>query len=185
DLENASGTHLRDGLEHGIETGHGCDKLPTYITEHHGGGWKYQRAIPADLRPLLGRSVIVRYVRRCPRREAEAMAREWAVTDAKVLARCRQVPPEERAELASLGGLRGLMDNPDIPTSQFDPRYPKLTNPALFWRRLQAEAIFAVGEVDEGPKPAFSWDTLLAQWIRIKEPTVTRGHAATIRLLKE
>ena len=42
-----------------------------------------------------------------------------------------------------------------------------------------------MGEVDKEPELAVSWDALIAQWIRIKQPTVTRGHAATIRLLRE
>jgi integrase len=157
--------------------------MPSYITAHHGGGWKYQRAIPADLRPMYGRSVIVRYIRRCPRREAEAVAREWAVADAKVLAMCRRTPQDERAGLASFGGVRGLLDNSEIPSSQLDARYAKLPNKEVYWRRIHAEAIIAAG--DKGPKLACSWDDLLAQWTRIKEPAVTRGHAATIRLLRE
>jgi integrase len=157
--------------------------MPTYITAHHGGGWKYQRAIPANLRPALGKSVIVRYIRRCPRREAEAMAREWAVADAKVLARCSEISEEDRASLATLGGVGGLLDNPDIPTSQLDPRYAKLSKADLFWRRLQAEAIIGAG--DKGPNLAVSWDALFEQWRRIKQPTVTRGNEATICLFKE
>ena len=102
--------------------------MPQYITAHHGGGWKYQRAIPAALRPLFGKSVIVRYIKRCPRREAEAKAREWAVKDANALAKCWQVPEKERATLAAFGGLLALLNDPAIPTSQLDERYAKLPN---------------------------------------------------------
>ena len=158
--------------------------MVSYITPHHSGGWRYQHHIPKPLRSLLGgKTAIVRYLKRCPCREAEAKAREWAVKDAKVLAKCWQVPEEERAALAAFGGLLALLNNPAIPTSQLDERYAKLQNCELFWRRLQAEAI--VGEVDKEPELAVSWDALLAQWVRIKAPRHTRGHALTICLLKD
>jgi integrase len=155
--------------------------MASYITVHHGGGWKYQRAIPVALRSLFGgKAAIVRYIKRCPKRDAEAKAREWAVEDAKYVARGWQVPEKERAALGAFGGLPALLNSPDIPTSQLDDRYAQLQNKELFWRRLQAEAI--VGAVD---KDAVSWDALFNEWIRIKAPIRTRGHAATIALLKE
>lgn len=160
--------------------------MPNYITPHHAGGWRYQHHIPVALRPMLGgKTAIVRYIKRMPRREAEAIARSFAVKDAADVARCWQVPEKERAVLAAFGGLPALLNNDDIPTSVLDERYAKLPNREVFWRRLQAESILLKVDKEPSAKLAVSWDALLAQWIRIKAPTRIRGHEATIALLKE
>jgi integrase len=163
-----------------------CDKIPNYITPHHAGGWRYQHHIPVALRPLLGgKTAIVRYIKRMPRREAEAIARSFAVMDAADVARYWEVTKKERAALAAFGGLPALLNNDDIPTSVLDERYAKLPNRELFWRRLQAESILHAVDKEPSAELAVSWDALLAQWIRIKAPTRIRGHEATIALLKE
>jgi hypothetical protein len=78
-----------------------------------------------------------------------------------------------------VGGVRWCAGT--LGLTYLKPRYAKLPDPMLYWWRLLAQAI--VGEVDKKPNLAVSWDALLEQWKRIKQPTVI--HAATIRLLRE
>ena len=51
----------------------------SYITDHHGGGYQFQIAVPLDLRAFIGKNVIYHYIKRKPRREAEDEASKLAV----------------------------------------------------------------------------------------------------------
>jgi hypothetical protein len=50
----------------------------SYITDHHGGGYQFQIAVPLDLRAFIGKKVFYHYIKRKPRREAEDEARKLA-----------------------------------------------------------------------------------------------------------
>ena len=51
----------------------------SYITDHHGGGYQFQIAVPLDLRAFIGKNAIYHYIKRKPRREAEDEASKLAV----------------------------------------------------------------------------------------------------------
>jgi hypothetical protein len=143
----------------------------SYISPHHGGGWLYQHHVPVALRGVLWgtgtkKAAFRHYLKRMPRREAEAKARELAVRHSATIAACREVPEQERAAIAAAGGLNALISDPKIPTSQLDERY--VQKPDLFWRRLLAEAIQHQANKKEGNPSAdlvVSWEALLADWI--------------------
>jgi hypothetical protein len=79
--------------------------MASYISAHHGGGWRYTLHIPVALRPVFGgKRAFIRYIRRMPRRDAEAIARKFAAEDAAILAASREVTKEEdRPVLERLG----------------------------------------------------------------------------------
>jgi integrase len=162
--------------------------MPSYISEHHGGGWRYTFHIPVILRPLLGgKRAFTRYIRRMPRRDAEAIARKYALEDAAALAACREVPDKDRRALASFGGLSAIL-NADIPTEVSDPRHAQTQETQLYWRRLQAEAIGDAANKTLGKHSAelaLSWEGLFEEWKRIKEPKRPRQYMGTTRLLKD
>src|SRR5438132_1126448 len=107
--------------------------MPNYITAHHGGGWKYQHHIPVALRPMLGgKSAFVRYIKRMPRREAEAIARKYAWEDAAALSVCLELTEKNRAIVVAYGGLPAIL-NADIPTSPEDERFEKAQHTPLYW----------------------------------------------------
>src|SRR5262245_9230384 len=82
---------------------------PTYLSQHPRGGWRYQRFIPSDLRPLLGgRQMHVKYIRAMKRQDALKEARRLATQDDRSWDALRQLSPQERAQLAAHGGLDGL-----------------------------------------------------------------------------
>ena len=162
--------------------------MASYISAHHGGGWRYTFHIPVALRPMLGgKRAFIRYIRRMPRRDAEAIARKYALEDFAILAASREVPDKERQVLASLGGVSAIL-RADIPTSVSDPRHEKAQTTELYWRRIQAEGILHKANKKMGrhsAELALSWDVLFEEWKRIKEPKRTRQYGATIRLLKD
>jgi integrase len=154
--------------------------MPTYLYDHHGGGYRYVYHVPKTLQPMLGGITAFRhYIKKMPRREAEALARSYAVKDAALLDECRKKTEQQREGLAAAGGVLRLMKD-DIPTSVTDPRFKP-----EHWQRLQAEAIVQEAEAKTNPPSDVSWDRLLKEWVRIKEPSHPRHHATTIRLLKE
>jgi integrase len=159
--------------------------VASYISHHHRGGWRYVYHIPVALRPMFqGRTAFRRYMKRCPRRQAELQAMRWALEDAERLEACRRVPVEEREGFAALGGMEAILANPDIPTSQLDPRYDAMPDKDLYWKRMQAEAALKQTKTTSAPLDA-SWDALLARWLKQSGARQPRNHEHTIKLLKE
>jgi integrase len=159
--------------------------MASYISKHHGGGWRYTFHIPAALRPMLGgKRAFIRYIKRMPRREAEAIARKLAVDDAVAVAEYRKVSDKDRQVLARLGGLPAILSTEE-PKTQLE--FEKAQHTELYWRRLQAECILYNVEKKKGKSSlelAHSWDGLFEEWKRIQEPKRTRNYAGTIRTLK-
>src|SRR5437588_12698453 len=113
--------------------------MASYISKHHGGGWRYTFHIPAALRPMLGgKRAFIRYIKRMPRRDAEAIARKHAVEDAVALAEYREVSDEDRQVLGRLGGLPAILSTEHRKTLE---ERMKVQHTELYWRRMQAEGI--------------------------------------------
>ena len=155
----------------------------SYITRHHSDGWLYQFHVPKALRELLWgagtkRAAYRRYIKAMPKREAEALAREWAVdvlqNQNTVVGYNKSAPPNDL-------GVWG--HKLKIGMGHEAQRTP------ICWRSLQAEAISHHTKLElekqKAMPPPLSWDALFNEWVRIREAKVTRGHVATIRLLKE
>jgi hypothetical protein len=53
---------------------------------------------------------IVRYIKRMTKREAEAIARKWAVKDHAHMVLLRDLPLKERDELEAAGGMSNLLE---------------------------------------------------------------------------
>src|SRR5437016_5067990 len=94
--------------------------MADHLTSHHGGGWKYQFHIPVILRAAAGRNkrgkpmtAFVRYIQRCPRREAELLAKRWALIDATEIAALRSLSVDERKVLETGGGWNAIRNSPD------------------------------------------------------------------------
>jgi integrase len=80
--------------------------MASFVTKHPKTGWRYQRHIPKDVRPLLGgRKVSVRYIPAMPRREAERLSRSYAVSDDESWKKLRGLSAAESAHLIASGGL--------------------------------------------------------------------------------
>src|SRR5438128_642519 len=87
--------------------------MASYISEHHGGGWRYSFHIPVELRPLCGgKRAYRRYFPRMPRKQAEMWARQYALDDAHELARLKELTPAEKEVLASGGGWDRIVNDP-------------------------------------------------------------------------
>jgi hypothetical protein len=64
-----------------------------YITPHAKGGWRYQKATPVALRPLLrGKTAYVKYIPRMSKRAAEGIAAAYALGHAAELASLKAMP---------------------------------------------------------------------------------------------
>lgn len=81
-------------------------KIP-HLTDHK-SGQKYQRAVPLDLQPLLGKKVITRYIGAKAPRDAKSLVNQYAAADDQQFAALRRATPEERALLIQAGGLERL-----------------------------------------------------------------------------
>jgi integrase len=150
--------------------------MASYISSHHSGGWRYVFHIPVTLRPLFdGKSAFRKYIKRMPRREAEMIARQYALDDDARLAAHKSLPIPRQQELAGGGGYEAILKD--------DRRF---LPPEEHRRRKMAQALQQ--KIDR-TKPSLvggvSFDALFAEWVRVKEPLRTRNHAAVISLLKE
>jgi len=148
--------------------------MPDFITEHHGGGWKYQFHIPVKLRPLFRRAAFVRYLKRMPRREALEVARGMAIADAARLAEARSMDSHQREKIEAYGRVAAVQQG----------RGP------LKQRIIWGGTLDATKQIDKAAEHAkvvdeLSWDRLFAEWRRARNPRETRDHLVTIRLLKE
>jgi integrase len=83
--------------------------MASYLNPHPKTGWRYQRGVPKDLQPIVGKKVSVKYIPAMPRREAEKHARAYAVKDderwSKLRSQVRQLSAEEVRDLVRNGGL--------------------------------------------------------------------------------
>ncbi len=147
--------------------------MPDYITEHHGGGWKYQFHIPVELRPLFRNkkgkpaAAFVEYIPRMTRREALEEARRRAVRDAARLAEARNMDAQQRDKIAAAGGVRKVKR-----------------------QHYLGGTLEAAKQIDKAGETAkvvsdYSWDRLFLEWTRAKNPTRTRDHLVTLGLLKQ
>ena len=74
--------------------------MASYLNPHPNGGWRYQRRIPTDIRPLLaGRQISVKYISAVARREAERQVRIYALRDDELWLSLRQLTDQQRAEV--------------------------------------------------------------------------------------
>src|SRR5215468_878866 len=84
----------------------------SYISKHHGGGWRYTYHIPEKLRLLFkdkkGKPLAAfrRYIKRTTKSDAEAIARVRAVEDRETLAQARVIPEGQRWGYGAIGGLQ-------------------------------------------------------------------------------
>lgn len=78
--------------------------MPTYLVPH-GSGWKYLRAIPKDLRALIGKRNATRYLGSLPHSEASIRARSHAVKHDELFSVLRAIPQRQREEIENAGGL--------------------------------------------------------------------------------
>lgn len=79
-----------------------------YLNSHHSGGFRYQRAVPHPLRPIIGRKVIVEYIPAMARSKAEELARTYAVRDSATFNRLKGLTEQQRAEAVAMGGLEEI-----------------------------------------------------------------------------
>ena len=77
----------------------------SYITDHHGGGYQFQIAVPLDLRAFIGKKVFYHYIKRKPRREAEDEARKLAADYKYLFDVCRARSQGQRNWTEAQGGL--------------------------------------------------------------------------------
>jgi hypothetical protein len=150
--------------------------MPSFISSHHSGGWRYTFHIPVELRPLVkgNKSAYRRYIKRMTRREAETIARSWALEHQSELEVFKGLAPSDRDDLASGGGLAAILN---------DPR--RFLQPPEEQRRKKARAIQERIAKSKPAALALSWDALLNEWIRIKAPARPRNYKATLELLKK
>jgi len=146
---------------------------PSYITKHHGGGWKYQMAVPMKLRPIIGKKVFVEYIKPMTPRDALAKAREFAVRDAGKLAKARSTDPSQ-SKIEAAGGVQGIKKG----------HGPKKV------RHIFGGVFEAAKQIEEAGETAvvavlLSWDRLFDEWKKTRNPSHTRDQQATIRLLKK
>ena len=78
--------------------------MPTYLMPH-GSGWKYLRAIPKDLRALIGKRNATRYLGTLSHSEASIRARSQAVTHDELFSLLRALPQRQKDEIVNAGGL--------------------------------------------------------------------------------
>jgi integrase len=90
--------------------------MASFLTPHPKAGWRYQRHIPKELRPMLGgRTTSVKYIPAMSRRDAEKQARAFATQDDELWSKLRQLSATEAAHLASSGGLDKVRQSaPDL-----------------------------------------------------------------------
>src|SRR5947207_396305 len=164
----------------------------SYISPHHAGGWRFTYHVPANLRGVAGKNkhgqplrALKRYIRRCPRTEAEAIARKWAVECAATLAAYRSMSEKEREDFAKAGGMPALGtfvgddDEPVTPQQkEAERKHNQLVVKAQMWRQTIKEV--AAPEVQD-----LSWDALFNEWVRIKQAKRKRPYDLTRRVCKE
>ena len=138
--------------------------MPDYITPHHGGGWKYQMAVPLKLRPLIGKKVFVEYIKPMTRRDALAKAREFAVRDAAKLAAAREIDPRHQTLISFTGGLS---------TAGYLREEQKQR--LYFTDRGALDAIKHIERAGETAVVAvlLSWDRLFEEWKKARSPSHT------------
>ena len=81
--------------------------LKTYVVKH-GRGWKYKRAVPADLQACVRKKVWTRYLGATSEADAEHAGRKLSVEHADLIRRLRALTAAERADIASKGGIGEL-----------------------------------------------------------------------------
>jgi len=85
--------------------------LPRYLARH-GDAWKYQRFIPASLRPLLGsRTNVVRYIPSMSVREAGKLCAAYGLQDDATFAKLRGLSESEAVDLTQQGGIEVVASN--------------------------------------------------------------------------
>ena len=165
--------------------------MPDYLTEHHGGGLKYQLHIPAKLRPLLGnKSAIVRYIPRMKWRDAQDIARKWAVEDKALFAVLRELPKNHLKTLFEAAPFDIRDKASPRPWRAYSgpeaASLPREVRDKLLKQALIADAIQSMVEtkVEERDLLLLSWDRLFSEWKRVRTPRQTRDQEVTIHLLK-
>jgi integrase len=163
----------------------------SFISSHHGGGWRYVFHIPVDVRRLFicqkpgkhfGKPMAAfrRYIRRCPRSEAEAIARVWAVQDREALLQARELPQKFQLAVADRGGL--LADHGPPPKEGL--RLVGSSDPVgdvvrAKVRSLQVE--LKERKVAAVDAPSVSWDALFDRWQHQTGARSTANHKGTIK----
>jgi len=122
-----------------------------------------------------------RYIKRMPRKEAEAIARRLAVEHAdQLLFLVGAVPEADRKDIEAAGGLPAFRE--DTGKESLGPMFLVNAKAQLIKSGL---AYLPKRRADIESTLALSWDALFNQWVRVREPSRTRNHAALIRLLKD
>lgn len=67
----------------------------------HGRGWKYIRAVPRELRAVVGKKYWTRYIGAAPKSTAKAKALDYAAADQKVIDGLLALTDEERTRIAN------------------------------------------------------------------------------------
>ena len=184
--------------------------MASYLNPHPKTGWRYQRAIPKDLRPLLGgRKVSVKYIPAMSQRDAEKQARAYAVADDERWSKLRGLSPKE-AKVVSFWGIDRLGDvlptlewkiaaakqdqvalRDEIRTNKNDPATIESVNRQI--QELEARKTYLLGLLREQQElfenltedsSGFSLDDLFNLWVKVKEPKTTRKHASKMQLFK-
>ena len=67
-----------------------------YLAEHTDGGFKYQRAVPHGLRPLIGKAVITEYIGHASESEAGARCLALGTLHTKFFHKLRSLSESDR-----------------------------------------------------------------------------------------
>lgn len=150
-------------------------KSPSFITPHTGGAYRYNKAIPVCLRPVLGKTAFVRYIRAMPRCEAEQQARVWACEDIatiqnllKLRADGQLTPEKITTKIVEFIGGKSVEQLAQIKD-----------------QRVFAGALTATIRTQAIMNKRVGFDGLFAEWVRIKEPKAPRNIEYTTGLLKK
>jgi hypothetical protein len=185
-----------------------------YLFKHPRAGWRYQRSVPLDVRPLIGKPTIVRYIAVCPRDAAKEAARAYAADDDALFRRLRRMSQDEKQQLAAEGGIKKMevyrqtysdyVTMAEIAREEIHSLPPKELHALLLDRPDFAPRLFEVLNpqherevvarefiettkalrLKAEPAPEHALASLLDTWVKVKEPKVTRKHKATLALLQ-
>jgi integrase len=179
--------------------------MASYLTPH-GPGYRYQRPVPKDLQPLVGRRFWKKYIRDCSKAEAQAKARIYATHHGRVIDTLRALPENQRRQLAQDGGLGALPDlekmSEPLPRSALTPRtLAQLTG----WSEAEAALKLYVRNSDLDPDPTLvaqrdcvraiasqlqpigdrSWEALFETWKDKSGARRHKNHATSLGLMRK
>ena len=167
----------------------GSRVVATYISKHERGGWRFTYHIPGELRGAAGGKTAFRhYIKPCSRKDAEDLARRWAVEYADEIKAMKALTPEDREAVAAAGGWDAVCrdetfaENKVIPVDERTFVIQRPTSTQLVAAKAAAAIERKVNEDAKTRQP--SWDMLYNEWVRIQGPKAPRGYATVIAMLK-